>query len=107
MQALGVDTEEDIYVLAQYFLRPDNETTDETEQQNSTIVEPDKQHNEPKIAEDEKPEKQDKQDFDGDDAMSEKSSVSTRKADPVALIHPNDVVNALRNFVEVHRQPQK
>ncbi|XP_028517150.1 dynein regulatory complex protein 1 [Exaiptasia diaphana] len=100
--ALGIDTEDDIYVLAQYFVKNDPENPEEADQPVN-----DKEKDDVKIADEDKPEKQDKQEVEGEDVMSEKSSVSTRKQETAKLIHPNDVVAALRTFVEDNRQTQK
>lgn len=111
--ALGVDTEDDIYLLSNYFLGhgEDEEATEGSEKgmkagemarEKATIEETAGEMDE-----------RGKEDEDGsvvlsvDEKASNSSSVKAHLLEMKNLIHPNEVVKALRQFVQDNRKPQK
>lgn len=70
MQALGVETEDDIHQLASYFVSQTKSTDTE---------------------------------YEGSDGHQESSR--SQKSEAPILVHPNEVVRILRQFVEDHKQP--
>lgn len=111
--ALGVDTEDDIYLLSNYFLGhgEDEQATEGSEKgmkdgemarEKATIEETAGEMDE-----------RGNEDEDGsvvlsvDEKASNSSSVKAHLLEMKNLIHPNEVVKALRQFVQDNRKPQK
>lgn len=116
--ALGVDTEDDIYLLSNYFLNRVQGTMDgehvakEISMREATNK--DKEDDRESIDETEGlTEEGDKKEDDGsvalsvDEKESQSSSIKAHLSEMMKLIHPNEVVKALRQFVQDNRQPQK
>lgn len=111
--ALGVDTEDDIYLLSNYFLgHGESEQTPEGSERGTK----DDEMTEEKATIEEtagKMDEREKEDEDGsvvlsvDEKASDSSSVKAHLSEMKNLIHPNEVVKALRKFVQDNRQPQK
>lgn len=117
--ALGVDTEDDIYLLSSYFL---NRIQGGREGEQVKEVHVSKEGAEEEDIEEEKghleetgsiTEEGEKKDEEGsvvlsvDEKASQSSSVKAHLSEMMHLIHPNEVVKALRQFVHENRQPQK
>lgn len=111
--ALGVDTEDDIYLLSNYFLgHGEGEQAPEGSERGTK----DDEMTEEKATIEEtagKMDEREKEDEDGsvvlsvDEKASDSSSVKAHLSEMKNLIHPNEVVKALRKFVQDNRQPQK
>lgn len=111
--ALGVDTEDDIYLLSNYFLgHGESEQAPEGSERGTK----DDEMTEEKATIEEtagKMDEREKEDEDGsvvlsvDEKASHSSSVKAHLSEMKNLIHPNEVVKALRKFVQDNRQPQK
>jgi len=116
--ALGVDTEDDIYLLSSYFLNRVHGGPGEGDQ----AQEEGKKEAEKKDMEEEKgsieeitgvTEEGGKKDDEGsvvlsvDEKESQSSSVKAHMSEMRQLIHPNEVIKSLRQFVHENRQPQK
>lgn len=111
--ALGVDTEDDIYLLSNYFLgHGESEQAPEGSERGTK----DDEMTEEKATIEEtagKMDEREKEDEDGsvvlsvDEKASDSSSVKAHLSEMKNLIHPNEVVKALRKFVQDNRQPQK
>lgn len=111
--ALGVDTEDDIYLLSNYFLgHGESEQAPEGSERGTK----DDEMTEEKATIEEtagKMDEREKEDEDGsvvlgvDEKASDSSSVKAHLSEMKNLIHPNEVVKALRKFVQNNRQPQK
>ncbi|XP_058944691.2 dynein regulatory complex protein 1-like [Pocillopora verrucosa] len=111
--ALGVDTEDDIYLLSNYFLgHGESEQAPEGSEKGTK----DDEMTEEKATIEEtagKMDEREKEDEDGsvvlsvDEKASDSSSVKAHLSEMKNLIHPNEVVKALRKFVQDNRQPQK
>lgn len=115
--ALGVETEDDIQSLANYFLVPKTESKEESRKV-STVAGPDSDPATDVVREDSAV----TADEDIDEADREVAKVTGRAGENEAvpessprsarsqapdLIHPNEVTRALRKFVEDHREPPK
>lgn len=112
--ALGVDTEDDIYLLSNYFLKGPGEG--EQAQEGSEKGAKDEEMAEGKegreetsggVDEGEKKDDEGSVVFSVDEKASDSSSVKAHLSEMMHLIHPNEVVISLRQFVQDHRQPQK
>ncbi|KAL9962962.1 hypothetical protein ACROYT_G032120 [Oculina patagonica] len=112
--ALGVETEDDIYLLTNYFLNGPGEG--EHAQEGSEKGTKDEEMEEDKEAMDYTTgeiDEGEKKDDEGsvvmsvDEKASDSSSVKAHLSEMRHLIHPNEVVKSLRQFVQDHRQPQK
>lgn len=111
--ALGVDTEDDIYLLSNYFLgHGESEQAPEGSERGTK----DDEMTEEKATIEEtagKMDEREKEDEDGsvvlsvDEKASDSSSVKAHLSEMKNLIHPNEVAKALRKFVQDNRQPQK
>lgn len=111
--ALGVDTEDDIYLLSNYFLgHGESEQAPEGSERGTK----DDEMTEEKATIEEtagKMDEREKEDEDGsvvlsvDEKASDSSSVKAHLLEMKNLIHPNEVAKALRKFVQDNRQPQK
>ncbi|KAJ7361796.1 DNA replication checkpoint protein Drc1 [Desmophyllum pertusum] len=113
--ALGVDTEDDIYLLSNYFLNRLQGPGD-GEQEGSEKGAKDEEMEEEKGGAEETTggmDEGEKKDDEGsvvlsvDEKASESSSVKAHLSEMMHLIHPNEVVKSLRQFVQDNRQPQK
>ncbi|KAK2551528.1 Dynein regulatory complex protein 1 [Acropora cervicornis] len=102
--ALGVDTEEDIYLLSNYFLNRGQRQKDEEQLAKESSTREGKDEDEKECKEDTGalPEEGDKKDDDSSVDMS-----IDEKEKMMQLIHPNEVVKALRQFAQDNCQPQK
>lgn len=95
--ALGIDTEEDVHLLASYFMHvKGGKKPEEEEEEKETTME----------------ETQTEGDMDDIDAEIRKltgkeGDVDSSKSETIELIHHNEVMKALRAFVEENRQPSK
>ncbi|XP_074606575.1 dynein regulatory complex protein 1-like [Acropora palmata] len=113
--ALGVDTEEDIYLLSNYFLNRGQRQKDEEQLAKESSTREGKDEDEKECKEDTGalPEEGDKKDDDSsvdmsiDEKESQSSSVKAHLSEMMQLIHPNEVVKALRQFAQDNCQPQK
>ncbi|XP_044181862.1 LOW QUALITY PROTEIN: dynein regulatory complex protein 1-like [Acropora millepora] len=113
--ALGIDTEEDIYLLSNYFLNRGQRQKDEEQlaKESSTREGKDEDEKERKEDTGALPEEGDKKDDDSsvdmsiDEKESQSSSVKAHLSEMMQLIHPNEVVKALRQFAQDNCQPQK
>ncbi|XP_067046612.1 dynein regulatory complex protein 1-like [Acropora muricata] len=113
--ALGIDTEEDIYLLSNYFLNRGQRQKDEEQlaKESSTREGKDEDEKERKEDTGTLPEEGDKKDDDSsvdmsiDEKESQSSSVKAHLSEMMQLIHPNEVVKALRQFAQDNCQPQK
>lgn len=113
--ALGIDTEEDIYLLSNYFLNRGQRQKDEEQlaKESSTREGKDEDEEERKEDTGALPEEGDKKDDDSSVDMSiyekesQSSSVKAHLSEMMQLIHPNEVVKALRQFAQDNCQPQK
>ncbi|XP_032232775.1 dynein regulatory complex protein 1 isoform X3 [Nematostella vectensis] len=105
--ALGVDTEEDIYLLAQYFIKQQSEEDADGEDQ-PTEGDRSREKDVDETKEVKEAEEGSIAMTTDEDHMSDISSARSRKAaDGKQLIHPNELIPALRRFVQDHRQPQR
>lgn len=113
--ALGIDTEEDIYLLSNYFLNRGQRQKDEEQlaKESSTREGKDEDEKERKEDTGALPEEGHKKDDDSsmdmsvDEKESQSSSVKAHLSEMMHLIHPNEVVKALRQFAQDNCQPQK
>ncbi|XP_015757319.1 PREDICTED: dynein regulatory complex protein 1-like [Acropora digitifera] len=113
--ALGIDTEEDIYLLSNYFLNRGQRQKDEEQlaKESSTREGKDEDEKERKEDTGALPEEGEKKDDDSSVDMSiyekesQSSSVKAHLSEMMQLIHPNEVVKALRQFAQDNCQPQK
>ncbi|XP_061176506.1 dynein regulatory complex protein 1-like [Saccostrea echinata] len=94
---LGIDTEDDVHLLASYFMHvKGGKKQEEEEEEKETTIE----------------DTQTEGDMDDIDAEIRKltgkeGDVDSSKSETIELIHPNEVMKALRAFVEENRQPAK
>lgn len=95
--ALGIDTEEDVHILASYFMhvkgkkqaQPDEEEVDEkseTEMSGDMMDDIDAEIRK---------------------LTGNEGDADSSKSETIELIHPNEVLKGLRAFVEENKQPQK
>lgn len=95
--ALGIDTEEDVHLLASYFMHvKGGKKQEEEDEEKETTME----------------ETQTEGEMDDIDAEIRKltgkeGDVDSSKSETIELIHHNEVMKALRAFVEENRQPSK
>lgn len=97
--ALSIETEEDIHLLASYFMhlrgKPDQEEDEkkDVEEESKTLFS----------------ESGDVDDIDAEiyKLTGKEGDAESTKSETVELIHPNEVLKALRSFVDDHRKPQR
>ncbi|XP_019619158.1 PREDICTED: dynein regulatory complex protein 1-like [Branchiostoma belcheri] len=108
--ALAIETEDDVHLLAQYFVKPKAVVQDAVPESAGVTPAPTERTDQPTS---EAGEEGEEGSFVGSEEeelkfmMEEKESVKTTKSEAPELIHPNDIFKALRTFVNEHRQQQK
>ncbi|XP_035692027.1 dynein regulatory complex protein 1-like [Branchiostoma floridae] len=108
--ALAIETEDDVHLLAQYFVKPKAAPVPQDAESAGPTPAPTERTDQPTS---EAGEEGEEGSFIGSEEeelqfmMEEKESVKTTKSEVPELIHPNDIFKALRTFVNEHRQQQK
>ncbi|XP_060066143.1 dynein regulatory complex protein 1-like [Ylistrum balloti] len=96
--ALGIDTEEDVHLLASYFMHIKGRKQPQDEEKETVVDEPSQTEVSGEL---------DDIDEEIRKLTGKEGDLESTKSETVELIHPNEVLKALRAFVEENRQPTK